>query len=73
MRHKPLTLISRLHGLKTRHTALEDRIRDELARPLPDSARVQTLKRMRLRTKDRITQVLRQLTQRQPEFGPEAA
>ena len=77
MRDKPLTLINRLGALKSRHTALEDRIRDELARPMPDTSRAQMLKRMRLRlrlrTKDHIALIARQLTLRPWPYGPEAA
>lgn len=69
----PLRLIDRMRALKSRHASLENRIRDELARPMPDSTRIQTLKRMRLRTKDRIALIARQLTLVPPVHGPEAA
>ena len=73
MRNKPLTLIDRMRRLKSRHAALEGRIRDELARPLPDTSRVQALKRLRLRTKDHLALIARQLALRPSPYGPEAA
>jgi hypothetical protein len=62
-----------LRVLKTRHTDLETRIRDELARPMPDLLRTQTLKRLRLRTKDQIALISRQMTSGAGARRPEAA
>lgn len=42
--------------LRARHEALEGQIAHELNRPQPDSVRVTTLKRAKLRLKDRIVQ-----------------
>ena len=73
METKPATLRERVHALKTRHKRLEARIDDELARPMPDALRLQTLKRMRLSTRDHIKLVTRQLSMRPPVDGPQAA
>ncbi len=73
MSDKPLTLIDRRNALVSRHSALEDRLRDELAQPSPDSSRVQTLHRMRVRTEDHIALIARQIMVGPPAHGPEAA
>ncbi|MGB0630520.1 MAG: DUF465 domain-containing protein [Alphaproteobacteria bacterium] len=73
MPKKPATLMNRMRALKTRHKRLEARIDDELARPMPDTLRLQTLKRMRLSTRDHIKMVTRQLTMGPPANGPQAA
>lgn len=73
MRGKPMTLMHRLRTLRTRHAELDNRIRDELARPLPDDLRTQTLKRMRLRTKDQIALVAKRLSSHSSPGQPEAA
>ena len=41
-------------ALQARHQGLERRIRDELNRPAPDVATVQSLKRQKLRIKEEI-------------------
>jgi len=70
---KPATLLQRMRNLKNRHKRLEAHIDDELARPMPDALRLQTLKRMRLSTRDHIRMVTRQLTTHPPADGPQAA
>jgi len=70
-KNAPMKLIDRLKAMRGRHKALDLRIRDEMKRPKPDGLRVQTLKRLRLRTKDQITLIARSLGQR-PD-SPEAA
>lgn len=46
--------IGRYGSLRRRHHALEERIATEQARPIPDSLRLQTLKRRRLRVKEQM-------------------
>ena len=49
---------ARIGALRSRHAALETSIRNELGRPLPDSIRMKALKKLRLRTKDEIHEML---------------
>lgn len=49
-----ITVSSHLHALESRHAGLEDRLRDELARPVPDTAMIQALKKQKLRLKEEI-------------------
>lgn len=60
-KNAPMKLIDRLKAMRGRHKALDLRIRDEMKRPKPDGLRVQTLKRLRLRTKDQISLIARSL------------
>ena len=69
----PNTLIARMRALKTRHRELDKRIRDELARPMPDGLRTQTLKRMRLQTRDKLALITGQLAAGTGPVRPEAA
>lgn len=59
---------SRLASLKTEHARLDEEIRQELAHPLPDSLRIQELKRRKLRLKEVI-----QLTERQDPVKSESS
>ena len=45
---------SHLHALQSKHAGLDARLRDEMARPLPDTAMIQSLKRQKLRLKEEI-------------------
>ncbi|MCK0099869.1 DUF465 domain-containing protein [Qipengyuania sp. S6317L1] len=45
---------SHLSALQTKHAGLEARLRDEMARPAPDAAAVQALKRQKLKLKEEI-------------------
>lgn len=58
---KPIRLIDRLLALRVRRLELEKRIKDEMARPSPDGLRLQTLKRLKLRSKDQIGMISMQL------------
>ncbi len=49
-----ITASSHLHALESKHAGLESRLRDELARPVPDSAMIQALKKQKLRLKEEI-------------------
>lgn len=49
----------RFFSLLSRHQRVDDELRDEQRRPLPDFARLQQLKRMKLRLKDRLTRLMR--------------
>ncbi|MEO1220263.1 MAG: DUF465 domain-containing protein [Pseudomonadota bacterium] len=43
-----------MDALQTKHAGLEDRLRDEMARPAPDAAAVQSIKRQKLRLKEEM-------------------
>jgi hypothetical protein len=45
---------SHLNALQTKHAGLEERLREELARPVPDAATLQFLKKQKLRLKELI-------------------
>ncbi|MEP0391956.1 MAG: DUF465 domain-containing protein [Erythrobacter sp.] len=45
---------SHVNALQSKHAGLEARLRDEMARPAPDSAAVQALKRQKLKLKEEI-------------------
>lgn len=44
-----------MNALHTKHEGLDRRIREELNRPAPDAAKVQMLKKMKLRIKEALT------------------
>lgn len=46
---------SHVDALQTKHAGLEARLRDEMARPAPDAAAVQSIKRQKLKLKEEIT------------------
>lgn len=48
------TASSHVNALQSKHAGLEARLRDELARPAPDAAMIQELKRQKLRLKEEI-------------------
>lgn len=45
---------SHMNALQSKHAGLEARLRDEMARPAPDDAMVQSLKKQKLRLKEEI-------------------
>lgn len=45
---------SHLNALQIKHAGLEAQLRDELARPAPDTATIQRLKKQKLRLKEEI-------------------
>lgn len=45
---------SHLNALQTKHAGIDARLRDELARPVPDTATIQSLKKQKLRLKEEI-------------------
>lgn len=47
-------VLSRLHALQARHAELEQRLHSEMARPVPDTATIQVLKKQKLRLKEEI-------------------
>ena len=47
-------VLSHLHALQSKHAGLEARLREEMARPVPDTATIQLLKRQKLRLKEEI-------------------
>ena len=63
MNLQPLKKHDRVRWLKALHRACEDLIDEERSRPLPDSFRLQALKRMRLRLRDRMHVVTEGLAQ----------
>jgi hypothetical protein len=48
---------SHVSALHLKHAGLERQIQEELNRPLPDNAVVQTLKKQKLRIKEAIEQI----------------
>jgi hypothetical protein len=46
---------SHVAALQAKHEGLEQRIRDELNRPAPDSSMIQSLKKQKLRIKEAIS------------------
>jgi hypothetical protein len=42
-------------ALQARHEGLEQRIREEMSHPAPDSAMIQTLKKQKLKIKEAIS------------------
>ena len=45
---------SRLNALQSKHAGIEARLRDEMTRPVPDTATIQALKKQKLRLKEEI-------------------
>jgi len=45
---------SHIHALQAKHASLEARLHDEMARPVPDTATIQALKKQKLRLKEEI-------------------
>ncbi|MEM6266367.1 MAG: YdcH family protein [Pseudomonadota bacterium] len=45
---------SHVHALQSKHAGLEARLRDEMTRPVPDAATIQSLKKQKLRLKEQI-------------------
>ena len=45
---------SHVDALQTKHAGLEARLRDEMARPIPDAAAVQSIKRQKLKIKEEL-------------------
>lgn len=43
--------------LHLKHAGLERRIEQELSRPMPDNAMIQTLKKQKLRIKEQLEQI----------------
>jgi hypothetical protein len=46
---------SHVAALQAKHEGLEQRIRDELSRPAPDTTMIQTLKKQKLRIKEELS------------------
>jgi len=61
MAHPAPKLRDRLASLLRRRAALRERLDDELRRPVPDTIRVRTLKRLRVRAKDRAALIMQQI------------
>ncbi|MEQ5789118.1 YdcH family protein [Erythrobacter sp. NFXS35] len=45
---------SHIHALQAKHAELDQRLHQELARPIPDTATTQALKKQKLRLKEEI-------------------
>jgi len=54
-------LRDRLKALLRKRATLKARIADELSRPAPDTIRLRTMKRLRVRIKDQVNLILRQI------------
>ena len=48
---------SHVSSLQLKHAGLEKRIEEEMSRPLPDDAVIQTLKKQKLRIKEELAQL----------------
>lgn len=48
---------SHVDALQTKHAGLDARIRSELARPAPDAAMVQDLKKQKLKIKEELARL----------------
>ena len=46
---------SHVAALQAKHEGLEQRLRDEMARPAPDSTMIQTLKKQKLKIKEALS------------------
>ncbi len=46
--------LSHVHALQSKHAGLEARLRDEMARPSPDTTMIQSLKKQKLKLKEEI-------------------
>jgi hypothetical protein len=46
---------SHVTALQAKHEGLERRLREEMARPAPDSTMIQTLKKQKLRLKEEVS------------------
>jgi len=46
---------SHVNALEHKHAGLEAQLREEMARPAPDTATIQALKKQKLRLKEEIT------------------
>ena len=51
-------LTTAVRRLLARKATIDQHIREEMRRPIPDSLTLQSLKRLRLSLKDRVTQLL---------------
>ena len=49
-----IAVSSHLDALQSKHAGLEARLREEMARPVPDTAMIQSLKKQKLRLKEEI-------------------
>ena len=52
--HSSSAQTSHVSALQTKHAGLDARLRDEMARPAPDAAAVQALKRQKLKIKEEM-------------------
>lgn len=48
---------SHVSALQMKHAGIEQQLRDEMSRPLPDLSLVQTLKKRKLRIKEEIAHI----------------
>ncbi|MEE4315675.1 YdcH family protein [Erythrobacter dokdonensis] len=46
---------SHIHALQAKHAELEAKLHEEMARPVPDTATIQALKKHKLRLKEEIS------------------
>ena len=46
---------SHVAALQAKHEGLEQRLREEMSRPVPDSSMIQTLKKQKLRIKEELS------------------
>lgn len=61
--------LNRLQALESRHRSTKRKLDEEMKRPLPDSIRIQKLKRKRLWLKDQITDLVQPSASKMPIHG----
>ena len=47
---------SHVNALQAKHEGLESRLKEEMSRPFPDAAKIQLIKKQKLRIKEEIAQ-----------------
>lgn len=73
MTHPAPKLRDRLKSLLRKRAVLTERLGDELNRPAPDTIRVRTLKRLRVRAKDQAALIMQQIRLASYRHGGDAA
>lgn len=48
---------SHANALQAKHQGLESRLKDELSRPSPDPAKIQSIKKQKLRIKEELAHI----------------
>lgn len=54
MKETQMASSTHVSALQTKHAGLDARLRDEMSRPAPDAATIQSLKRQKLKIKEEL-------------------